>query len=100
MWGPGDGYLVAVDAETKLRAAKPGHNRPVAITEDLPWATLGQRDKLNLLPLSSQSAALVARRARIPYRQHSLRVHRPVTQCRRELDAPRLERPVSVIWET
>ncbi len=59
VWGTGDGYLVAVDAKTWLPAAEFGDNGRVDLTENLPRATRGQRDNLNLLPLSSQSAPLV-----------------------------------------
>ena len=59
VWGTGDGYLVAVDAKTGLPAGEFGDNGRVDLTENLPRATRGQRDNLNLLPLSSQSAPLV-----------------------------------------
>ena len=59
VWGTGDGYLVAVDAKTGLPAAEFGNNGRVDLTDGLPRATRGQRDNLNLLPLSSQSAPLV-----------------------------------------
>ena len=59
VWGTGDGHLVAVDAGTGLPAADFGDNGKVDLTENLPRATRGQRDNLNLLPLSSLSAPLV-----------------------------------------
>ena len=45
VWGTGDGYLVAVDAKTGLPAAEFGDNGRVDLTENLPRATRGQRDK-------------------------------------------------------
>ncbi|MEE2636774.1 MAG: PQQ-binding-like beta-propeller repeat protein, partial [Acidobacteriota bacterium] len=59
VWGTGDGHLVAVDAKTGLPAADFGANGKVDLTEGLPRVTRGQRDNLNLLPLSSLSAPLV-----------------------------------------
>jgi len=59
VWGTGDGHLVAVDAGTGLPAADFGDNGKVDLAENLPRATRGQRDNLNLLPLSSLSAPLV-----------------------------------------
>ena len=59
MWGTGDGYLIAVDAKTGLPAPDFGENGRIDLTADLPRASQGQRDNLNLLPLSSQSAPLV-----------------------------------------
>ena len=59
VWGTGDGYLVAVDAGTGLPAVDFGNSGKVDLTENLPRATRGQRDNLNLLPLSSLSAPLV-----------------------------------------
>ena len=59
VWGTGDGHLVAVDAGTGLPATDFGDNGKVDLTENLPRATRGQRDNLNLLPLSSLSAPLV-----------------------------------------
>ena len=59
MWGTGDGHLVAVDARTGLPAAEFGESGRVDLTDNLPRATRGQRDNLNLLPVSSQSAPLV-----------------------------------------
>ena len=59
VWGTGDGHLVAVDAATGLPAKDFGDSGRVDLTENLPRATRGQRDDLNLLPLSSQSAPLV-----------------------------------------
>ncbi len=61
VWGTGDGYLIAVDAETGLPAKDFGDNGRIDLTEGLPRATRGQRDNLNLLPLSSQSPPLVVR---------------------------------------
>ena len=59
VWGTGDGFLMAVDAATGLPAADFGDNGRVDLTDGLPRATRGERDNLNLLPLSSQSAPLV-----------------------------------------
>lgn len=59
VWGTGDGFLVSVDAKTGLPAADFGDGGRVDLTENLPRATRGLRDNLNLLPLSSQSAPLV-----------------------------------------
>ena len=61
VWGTGDGYLIAVDAETGLPAKDFGDNGRIDLTEGLPRATRGQRDNLNLLPLSSQSPPLIVR---------------------------------------
>ena len=61
VWGTGDGYLIAVDAETGLPAKDFGDNGRIDLTEGLPRATRGQRDNLNLLPLSSQSPPIVVR---------------------------------------
>ena len=59
VWGTGDGHLVAVDAETGLPAPEFGVGGKVDLTEGLPRAERGERDNLNLLPLSSLSAPLV-----------------------------------------
>ena len=59
VWGTGDGYLIAVDAETGIPAEDFGDGGRVDLTANLPRAVRGQRDNLNLLPLSSQSAPLV-----------------------------------------
>ncbi len=59
VWGTGDGYLIAVDAETCIPAEDFGDGGRVDLTANLPRAVRGQRDNLNLLPLSSQSAPLV-----------------------------------------
>lgn len=59
VWGTGDGYLVAVDAKTGLPDPGFGENGKVDLVDNLPRATRGQRDNLNLLPLSSLSAPLV-----------------------------------------
>ena len=61
VWGTGDGYLVAVDAETGLPAEDFGDGGRVDLMENLPRATRGQRDNLNLLPISSLSAPMVVR---------------------------------------
>ena len=59
VWGTGDGYLIAVDAQTGIPAEEFGENGRVDLLDGLPRATRGQRDNLNLLPLASQSAPLV-----------------------------------------
>ena len=59
VWGTGDGFLVAVDAKTGIPASDFGANGRVDLTVNLPRASRGQRDNLNLLPLASQSAPLV-----------------------------------------
>ncbi len=59
VWGTGDGFLIAVDAKTGIPAEEFGDHGRVDLTANLPRATRGQRDNLNLLPLSSQSAPLV-----------------------------------------
>lgn len=59
VWGTGDGYLIAVDAQTGIPAEDFGENGRVDLVDGLPRATRGQRDNLNLLPLASQSAPLV-----------------------------------------
>ena len=59
VWGTGDGYLIAVDAETGIPAEDFGDGGRVDLTANIPRAVRGQRDNLNLLPLSSQSAPLV-----------------------------------------
>ena len=59
VWGTGDGYLIAVDAQTGITAEDIGENGRVDLLDGLPRATRGQRDNLNLLPLASQSAPLV-----------------------------------------
>ena len=61
VWGTGDGYLVAVDAKTGLPAEDFGHGGRVDLMENLPRATRGQRDNLNLLPISSLSAPMIVR---------------------------------------
>ncbi len=60
-WGTGDGFLMAVDAETGLPAEEFGTGGRVDLFDGLPRATRGRRDALNLIPLSSQSPPLVVR---------------------------------------
>jgi quinoprotein glucose dehydrogenase len=60
-WGTGDGFLIAVDAKTGLPAEEFGAGGRVDLYDGLPRATRGQRDTLNLMPLSSQSPPLVVR---------------------------------------
>ncbi len=59
VWGTGDGHLIAVDAKTGIPAADFGNGGRVDLQEGLPRAPRGQRDNLNLLPVSSLSAPLV-----------------------------------------
>ena len=61
VWATGDGFLIAVDAKTGIPAADFGDNGRVDLTDGVPRATRGERDILNLLPLSSQSPPLVIR---------------------------------------
>ena len=61
VWGTGDGFLVAVDAETGLPAADFGDNGRIDLTDGVPRATRGERDVLNLLALSSQSPPMILR---------------------------------------
>ena len=61
VWATGDGFLISVDAETGLPTAGFGEEGRVDLYEGLPRATRGQRDVLNLLPLSSQSPPIVVR---------------------------------------
>ena len=61
LWGTGDGFLIAVDAATGLPAEEFGDHGRVDLFDGLPRATRGQRDILNLMPLSSQSPPLVVR---------------------------------------
>ena len=60
-WGTGDGFLIAVDAATGLPAEEFGDTGRVDLMDGLPRATRGQLDRLNLLPLSSQSPPIVVR---------------------------------------
>ena len=59
VWGTGDGFLIAVDAKTGVPAADFGDNGRVDLTAGLPRTSRVERDHLNLLHLSSQSAPLV-----------------------------------------
>ena len=61
VWGTGDGYLVAVDAETGLPDPGFGDNGRVDLTAGVPRSERGRRDILNLLTLSSQSPPIVVR---------------------------------------
>ena len=61
VWATGDGFLIAVDAKTGLPAPDFGDNGRVDLMDGVPRATRGERDILNLLPLSSQSPPLVIR---------------------------------------
>ena len=61
VWGTGDGYLVAVDAETGLPDPGFGDNGRVDLTVGVPRSERGRRDILNLLTLSSQSPPIVVR---------------------------------------
>ncbi len=61
VWGTGDGFLIAVDAQTGLPAEDFGEHGRVDLTEGLPRATRGQRDIVNLVKLSSQSPPIVVR---------------------------------------
>ena len=61
VWGTGDGYLVAVDAETGLPDPAFGDNGRVDLTAGVPRSERGRRDILNLLTLSSQSPPIVVR---------------------------------------
>ena len=59
VWATGDGFLVAVDAKTGLPDPDFGDNGRVDLTDGVPRATRGERDVLNLLPLSSQSPPMI-----------------------------------------
>ncbi|MCE2541731.1 MAG: PQQ-binding-like beta-propeller repeat protein, partial [Acidobacteria bacterium] len=61
VWATGDGFLIAVDAKTGIPAPDFGDNGRVDLMDGVPRATRGERDILNLLPLSSQSPPLVIR---------------------------------------
>ena len=61
VWGTGDGFLVAVDAETGLPAPDFGDGGRIDLTDGVPRATRGERDVLNLLALSSQSPPMILR---------------------------------------
>ena len=59
VWATGDGFLIAVDAKTGLPDPDFGENGRVDLTDGVPRATRGERDVLNLLPLSSQSPPMI-----------------------------------------
>ena len=61
VWATGDGFLIAVDAKTGLPAPDFGDNGRVDLTDGVPRATRGERDILNLLPLTSQSPPMIIR---------------------------------------
>ena len=61
VWATGDGFLIAVDAKTGLPAPDFGENGRVDLTDGVPRATRGERDILNLLPLTSQSPPMIIR---------------------------------------
>ena len=62
VWATGDGYLIAVDAETGRPAADFGAGGRVDLMDGVPRATRGEPTGLqNLLALSSQSPPLVLR---------------------------------------
>ncbi len=61
IWGTGDGFLIAVDADTGLPADGFGENGRVDLLEGLPRTTRGARDIVNMVPLSSQSPPFVMR---------------------------------------
>jgi quinoprotein glucose dehydrogenase len=60
-WGTGDGYLVAVDAQTGRPVRGFGVNGRVDLMDGLPRATRGTRDYLNALTYSVQSPPIVVR---------------------------------------
>ena len=59
VWATGDGFLIAVDAKTGLPDPDFGDNGRVDLTDGVPRAARGERDILNLLPLSSQSPPMI-----------------------------------------
>ena len=59
VWATGDGFLIAVDAKTGLPDPDFGENGRVDLTDGVPRAARGERDVLNLLPLSSQSPPMI-----------------------------------------
>ena len=61
VWATGDGFLIAVDAKTGVPAPDFGDNGRVDLTDGVPRATRGERDILNLLPLTSQSPPMIIR---------------------------------------
>ena len=61
VWATGDGFLLAVDAKTGIPDPDFGVGGRVDLTDGVPRAPRGERDILNLLPLSSQSPPLVIR---------------------------------------
>jgi quinoprotein glucose dehydrogenase len=60
-WGTGDGYLVAVDAETGHPVESFGNRGRVDLMTDLPQAERGSRDWLNALTYSVQSPPIIVR---------------------------------------
>ena len=58
-WGTGDGFLIAVDANTGIPAAEFGSGGRVDLYDGLPRTNRGQLDVLELLPLASQSPPLI-----------------------------------------
>jgi quinoprotein glucose dehydrogenase len=58
-WGTGDGYLLAVDANTGRPVREFGVDGRVDLMEGLPRAKRGERDYLNALTYSVQSPPLV-----------------------------------------
>ena len=61
VWGTGDGFLVAVDADTGLPVEEFGEHGRVDLLDGLPRTTRGDRDIVNLVPLSSQSPPIIVR---------------------------------------
>ncbi len=61
VWGTGDGFLVAVNADTGLPVPEFGDQGRVDLLDGLPRATRGERDIVNLVPLSSQSPPIIVR---------------------------------------
>ena len=59
VWATGDGFLIAVDAKTGLPDPDFGDDGRVDLTDGVPRAARGERDVLNLLPLSSQSPPMI-----------------------------------------
>ena len=60
-WGTGDGFLVAVDADTGHPVESFGNRGRVDLMGDLPQAARGSRDWLNALTYSVQSPPIVVR---------------------------------------
>ena len=61
VWATGDGFLIAVDAETGRPAADFGDGGRIDRMDGVPRANRGERTVQNLLALSSQSPPLVLR---------------------------------------